>query len=176
MSKMKSFGIAFGFLLFNFIAFAQSTFPENGIADPRTGHYAFTNATIVKDGNTTMNNATLVIRKGKITQVGTGLKVPAGAVTIDCKGKYIYPSFIDIYADYGTGTPQRPAGAGGFNPGQQAQLITTTKGAYGWNAAIKSDADAFEVFTVDDAKAKPLREAGFVLFRCRIYSFLSKGI
>ena len=33
---------------------AQATFPENGIADPRHGHYAFTNATIVKDANTTI--------------------------------------------------------------------------------------------------------------------------
>ena len=38
---------------------AQATFPENGVADPRHGHYAFTNATIVKDATTTLNNATL---------------------------------------------------------------------------------------------------------------------
>src|SRR5688572_29067484 len=87
---------------------AQVTFPENGVADPRHGHYAFTNATIVKDANTTLTNATLVIKDGRITAVGSGLKTPAGAVEIDCKGKYIYPSFIDIYTDYGT--PQRTAG------------------------------------------------------------------
>jgi len=175
MSKMKSLSIACVFLLFNLIVFAQPTFPENGIADPRTGHYAFINATIVKDGNTTINNATLVIRDGKITQVGTGLKVPSGAVTVDCKGKFIYPSFIDIYADYGTTTPQRPAGAGGFNPGQQAQLTTTVKGAYGWNAAIKSDADAYKVFAVDDAKAKSLREAGFGSVLSHVRDGISRG-
>ena len=48
---------------------AQVTFPENGIADPRHGHYAFTNATIVKDAGTTITNATLVIRDGKIIAV-----------------------------------------------------------------------------------------------------------
>src|SRR6185295_12846917 len=53
-------------------AFSQQTFPENGVADTREGCYAFTNATIVKDGQTTLNNATLVIRKGKIISVGTG--------------------------------------------------------------------------------------------------------
>jgi hypothetical protein len=37
---------------------AQETFPENGVADPRHGHYAFINATIVKDASTTLNNAT----------------------------------------------------------------------------------------------------------------------
>ncbi len=86
---------------------AQTTFPENGIADPRHGHYAFTNASIVKDATTTLTNATLVIKDGKIVAVGTNLKVPAGAVEVDCKGKFIYPSFIDIYADYGTPGLQR---------------------------------------------------------------------
>ena len=67
-------------LLFSISAFAQPTFPENGIADPRHGHYAFTNATIVKDVSNTLTNATLVIKDGRIVAVGTGLAVPAGAV------------------------------------------------------------------------------------------------
>lgn len=42
---------------------AQVTFPVNGVADPREGCYAFTNATIVKDGQTTLTNATILIRQ-----------------------------------------------------------------------------------------------------------------
>src|SRR5688572_7052201 len=97
---------------------AQVTFPENGVVDPRHGHYAFTNATIVKDASNTISNATMVIRDGKIVSIGAGLKVPAGAVEVDCRGRYIYPSLIDIYADYGTQTPSLGAG-GQFTPGQQ---------------------------------------------------------
>src|ERR1044071_6748575 len=101
-------------LLLTFSGTAQITFPENGVADPRHGHYAFTNATIVKDAATTLTNATLIIKDGKIVAVGTNLKVPTGAVEVDCKGKFIYPSFIDIYADYGTpALQQRPGGPGG---------------------------------------------------------------
>ena len=55
----------------------------------------------------------------------------------------MYPSFIDIYADYGTTTPQRPQD---FNFFARGQLETATKGAYGWNQAIKSEADAYKVF------------------------------
>jgi imidazolonepropionase-like amidohydrolase len=155
----------------------QVTFPENGVADPRHGHYAFTNATIVKDGATTLNNATLVIKNGKIVAIGTNIKVPAGAVEVDCKDKYIYPSFIDIYADYGTTLPQRQAGAGGgqFNFSQQPQLNTATKGAYGWNQAIKTDADAYKVFAVDDAKAKPLREVGFGTVLSHVRDGIARG-
>ncbi|MDP4262584.1 MAG: amidohydrolase family protein, partial [Bacteroidota bacterium] len=160
-------------------AFSQPTFPENGVADSREGCYAFTNATIVKDGQTTLNNATLVIRKGKIIAVGAGVTVPKDAVTIDCSGKFLYPSFIDIYGDYGTSLPQTATtpgrNFGGFTPGQQAQIESGTKGAYGWNEAIKSDADAYKVFTVDDAKAKPLREAGFGTVLSHVRDGIARG-
>ncbi len=153
---------------------AQPTFPENGVASPRHGHYAFTNATIVKDATTTISNATLVVKDGKIVAVGSNLKAPAGAVEIDCKGKFIYPSFIDIYSDYGMATPQR-TGGGGFNFAQPAQLETATKGAYGWNQAIKSDVDAYKSFTVDDAKAKPLRDAGFGTVLSHVKDGIARG-
>src|SRR6185436_11206344 len=107
---------------------AQPTFPENGVADPRHGYYAFTNATIVKDGQTTLTNATLVTKDGKITAVGSGLSVPAGAVEVDCKGKYIYPSFIDIYTDYGTPQRQPQQGGAGFNFFAQQQYESNVKG------------------------------------------------
>ena len=139
---------------------AQETFFTNGVADKREGCYAFTNATIVKDAQTTLTNATLIIRQGKITAVGNNIAVPADAVVIDCKDKYIYPSLIDIYSDYGMAAPQRPAGgAGGFFG--TVQLNNNQKGAYGWNQALKADVEAYKLFTVDDGKAKSLRELGF---------------
>lgn len=175
MKKAKSLLIACGVLFFTKSALAQPTFPENGIADPKVGHYAFTNATIVKDGSTTLNNATMIIKNGKIVAVGTNLKVPAGAVEVNCTGKYLYPSFIDIYADYGI--PQRPLQqqSGGFNFAQQPQLETNQKGPYGWNQALKSDVDAFRVFNVDDTKAKPLREAGFGSVLSHVRDGIARG-
>ncbi len=152
---------------------SQATFPENGVGDTRHGYYAFTNATIVKDGNTTLSNATLIIKDRKIISVGANLKLPAGAVEIDCKGKYIYPSFIDIYADYGTSLPAPPQGGGGFFGPQQ--LTSNAKGPYGWNQAIKSDADAYKVFSVDDTKAKPLREAGFGTVLSHVRDGIARG-
>src|SRR5215217_5960484 len=98
MKKAKSLLLACGVLLFTQSVSAQATFPENGVADPRHGYYAFTNATIVKDASSTLTNATLIIKDGKIISVGTNLKTPIGAVEVNCSGKFIYPSFIDIYA------------------------------------------------------------------------------
>ncbi len=138
---------------------AQETFFENGVADKRDGCYAFTNATIVQTAETTLQNATLVIRDGKITAVGVGIAIPKDAVVIDCKDKFIYPSLIDVYSDYGVPTPQRQQTA--FNFFGAAQLTSNQKGAYGWNQALRADVDAYKIFTADDRAAKTFRDAGF---------------
>lgn len=46
-------------LLTMYSASAQETFPVNGVAEPKNVVYAFVHATIVKDGQTTLNNCTL---------------------------------------------------------------------------------------------------------------------
>lgn len=156
----KSLSLMGLLLAFKFSALAQATFPVNGVADPKNGYYAFTNATIVKDAQTTVTNATLVIRDGKIVSVGANVTAPKDAVVIDCKGKFIYPSFIDAYSDYGITAPTRQLG-GGFNFNQPAQLTSNQKGAFGWNQAIHSDVEGGKLFNTDEAKAKTLRDIGF---------------
>ncbi|MFT3950166.1 MAG: amidohydrolase family protein [Agriterribacter sp.] len=157
MKRILSF-LAILFMLYEQIS-AQQTFPVNGIADERLGYYAFTNATVVKDAQTTLQNAVVIIKKGKIIAVGTSIPVPKEAVIIDCKGKYLIPSFIDIYSDYGIPAPQRSAAP--FNYSAPAQLTSNTKGAYGWNQAIKADINGASIFAADAAKAKALRDIGF---------------
>lgn len=158
---------------------AQATFPENGVADPRLGYYAFTHATLVKDASTTINDATLVIKDGRIIAVGAGLSVPAGAVAIDCKGKYIYPSFIDLYADYGisaaAGVTRGPGGGGGFDFLRPSQLESNQKGPYGWNQALHSDVQAHTQFSADDSKAKPLRDLGFGTVLSHVRDGIARG-
>jgi imidazolonepropionase-like amidohydrolase len=173
MRKTKSLLMACGFLLLAVVSLAQPTFPENGVADPRHRHYAFTNATIVKDASTTLSGATMIIRDGKIEAIGTNLKVPAGAVEVDCKGKYIYPSFIDIFSDYGT--PAQTPRTGGFDFFARAQLTSNTKGAYGWNQAIRPETDASKLFAADDAKAKPLRDLGFGTVLTQVKDGIARG-
>ena len=140
------------------MAQAQETFPVNGVADKRVATYAFTNTTIVKNAETTLQNATLIITKDKIVAIGNNIAIPANAIVVDCKDKFIYPSFIDAYTDYGIAAVPR---APGFNFFAPAQLTTNQKGAFGWNQAIRSDVDAVKIFSVDEAKAKGYREAGF---------------
>ncbi|MCC6912738.1 MAG: amidohydrolase family protein [Rhodospirillaceae bacterium] len=54
---------------------------------------------IVGDGSAPIENATVVVEGGKITQVGpaAGVKAPAGATRVDAKGKTIMPTLIDTH-------------------------------------------------------------------------------
>jgi len=169
----KTIFLLTGFILQAFFSKAQVTFPVNGVVDPRDGCYAFTNATIVKDGQTTLANATLIIKDGTIVAAGTGLSLPKDAVVIDCSGKYIYPSFIDIYSDYGISTPERPRT--GFDFRAPAQLTSNTRGAVNWNQAIHPETEGSKLFTADDAKAKPLRDNGFGAVLTHLHDGIARG-
>ena len=162
-------------LLVTLCSKAQTTFPVNGVADPRVGCYAFTHATLVKDGQTTLSDATLVIRDGLIVSAGPAAAVPKDAVVVDCSGKYIYPSFIDIYSDYGIQTAERGTGRPAFDFRAPAQINSNTKGAYNWNQAIHPETDASRLFVVDDAKARPLREIGFGTVLSHLKDGIARG-
>ena len=148
---------------------AQETFPVNGVADQRSDYFAFTNATIVKDPQTTLQNATLVIKQGKIIAVGANIAVPKDAVVVDCKGKYIYPSFIDLFSDYGIEAPKGGSGSDNF------QNISNTKGAYSWNQALKPETDASKLFNVNNDKAKDLRGIGFGTVLTHVQDGIARG-
>lgn len=139
------------------ISNAQETFPLNGVKDTRPTTYAFTNATVVVNSTTKLENATIVVKNGVIENVGPGLPIPKGAMVVDCKGKTIYPSFIDINTNYGM--PEAKRGGGRDNRGPQ--FLSNKKGAYSWNEAIRPEFDAKTAFNTNEDKANGLREQGF---------------
>ena len=173
MTFLRTASLLFLFAFFSNHVKSQITSPVNGVADVRNVTYAFTNATIVKEAQTILSNATLIIKMGKIVAVGNGIAIPADAIVTDCSGKFIYPSFIDIYSDYGVTAPIR--NAGGFNFFATAQLNTNTKGAFGWNQAIKPETNAALLFSADEAKAKTLRENGFGIVLTHQKDGISRG-
>lgn len=155
------------------LAKAQPTFPVNGIAEEKVSTYAFVNATIVAESGSVLNSASMVVKNGKILGIGPNLSIPKEAMVVDCKGKYIYPSFIDIYSDYGMppvdATPRR------FNFSAPAQLTSNQKGPYGWNQAIRSDVQAVASFSADPVKAQQLREQGFGTVLSHVKDGIARG-
>ncbi|MBM3442526.1 MAG: amidohydrolase family protein [Bacteroidetes bacterium] len=153
---------------------AQSTFSVNGVADHRSGVYAFLHATIHRDAKTVLNDATLLIRDGKVESVGNSLAIPSDAVVVDCAGKHLYPSFIDVFADYGMPPQAQRSFAGGFDF-RNIQLNSSQKGAYGWNQSIRPEVEASKLFAADEAKAKGLRDIGFGTVLTHLKDGIARG-
>ncbi|WP_295651456.1 amidohydrolase family protein [uncultured Mucilaginibacter sp.] len=177
MKKLLLFCIA---LLLVHLSQAQVTYPVNGSWDVRPGQYAFTNATIVVSADQTITNGVLLIKDREIEAVGAGIAIPKGYVTVDLKGKYIYPGLVDAYTTYGTPEAARAAfgaggagGGGGF--GRIAVPVSTKTGPYGWNEAIKPEMTAKAVFHVDATKAADLKKIGFGAVQSLIHDGIARG-
>ncbi|MBP9797437.1 MAG: amidohydrolase family protein, partial [Chitinophagales bacterium] len=139
--------------LFSISGITQTTFPVNGVFDVREKTYALINATLIIDPNTKIENGTLVIRDGKIVDAGN-VVAPKDAVIIDAKGKFIYPSFIDLDADYGIPSKINPPS------GQGPQMENNFNTALNWNQAITPEFNAYENFAPDTSKNKSFRNIG----------------
>jgi imidazolonepropionase-like amidohydrolase len=164
--------LLYGFIaLFCNFARAQETYPVNGVQDIRPGLYAFTNATIVASSTQTIPNGTLLIKDRLIEAIGTGISIPKGYVTIDLKGKYIYPGLIDAYTTYGL--PEAPRQVFSFN--RTPVPVSTKAGAYGWNEAIKPEMNVKAIFHADAAKADALKKNGFSAVQSLIHDGIARG-
>ncbi len=76
------------------------------------------NATILTVTGGTIENGSILIRDGKIAEVGTDVSVPRGAHVIDATGRYVMPGIIDAHSHI----------AGGFNEGSvQVSSMTGVK-------------------------------------------------
>ena len=138
-----------------FLRAQTTTFPVNGATDNRHTVFAFTNAHIQIDPESSIEKGTMLVKDGLILEIGTTVNIPKGALTYDLKGKWIYPSFIDSYTNYGMPEVKR----GQWSP--FPQTTSARDGAFGWNEALKPETDASKVFVSDTKVADEYRNLGF---------------
>ena len=142
--------------------FAQETFPINGVEDNRENYYAFFNANIVVDYNTTVENGTLIIKNGKIISVGKDINIPNGVRKFDLNGNFIYPSFIDLYSDYGIVKNKSNRSSGGrMSSYTNPQILSNKDGPFSWNESIRPEYNSVENIKFDQKKSNILRKEGF---------------
>lgn len=55
---------------------------------------ALTGGTVHTVSGGVLPNATVLVRDGKIVQVGSGIAVPSDAKVFDCAGKHVYPGYV----------------------------------------------------------------------------------
>ena len=134
------------------VAFAQETFPFNGIRPKDVTSYALVNATIYSTPENKLEGATVVIEKGKIIAIGRGIAIPANCVRIDVTGKFIYAGFIDIFSSYGIPKKQ--------NQVNHEETDDSGKGPLNWNATIHPEYSASFEIHHNEEDAESYRNAG----------------
>lgn len=135
--------------------FSQTTFPPHGLHEHTPRVFAFTNCTVVAQPGLTIDNATLIIRDGRIENLGKGIHIPPDAQIRDLKGAWIFPGFIDAWSGYGFDKFKRPGG------GRTPQHLSKTEGPYAWNQAVKPEYKLAEALDHKPEAAKKLRSMGF---------------
>lgn len=67
-------------------------------AQVKKGDLLIKNATVLTVTNGTQQNTDVLIRDGKISRIGKGLKAPNGVQEIDATGKFLMPGIIDAHS------------------------------------------------------------------------------
>jgi len=62
---------------------------------------AITNGTVLTMAGETIEKGTVLVRDGKILEVGAGVRIPAGATVVDADGKYVMPGIVDAMTYFG---------------------------------------------------------------------------
>ena len=164
-------GIVWCLLCCSILLSAQEYFPLNGVKDARNGHYLLYNATIVKADGSMLQNGSIEIKDGKIVTVSSSKGSANAAIPVDMNGHYIYPSFVDIYSDYGM--PEVERSRRDFRAPQQ--MISRKEGPYGWNQALKPEVNAAEQVSYAGKSAEGLLKLGFGAVSTHQMDGISRG-
>ncbi|MGO4904303.1 amidohydrolase family protein [Flavobacterium sp. W20_MBD1_R3] len=160
-------------LFFSFLLpkiYAQEYFPNNeGVQNKNTNFTAFTNAKIYVTPIQIIEKGTLLIQNGKVIGVGNSIAIPKNCITINLEGKSIYPSFIDIYTNFGIEKPK------GITSSERNPLYDTKRAGYYWNESIRSEVNSYESFKYDPAKAEELLKAGFGVVGTHVSDGIARG-
>ena len=166
---MKLKMLVFGLCLVSSIGFSQDYFPKNDGVKVSNNHYtALTNATIYTSPTEIIEKGTLLLKNGQVVAVGKNVQIPLQTVVTDLSGKTIYPSFIDLFSDFGV---KKPASARG---GRGSQYEPTREGFY-WNDHIMPENNAIDQFSFNAKAAKDLMSQGFGVVNTHIQDGVARG-
>ena len=137
--------------------YGQDYFPTNTGVKTTSSHFqAITNATVHSTSNTTLQNASILFKDGRIVAIGNEITLPKNTLVHNYEGKHIYPSFIELYSSFGLPNGKAPSG----NRRSGVSYAAKRKGYY-WNDHILSDYHSVNDYAYDAALAKKMRKEGF---------------
>ena len=156
MGAFNKFFTAIIILIPFFVLSQKEYFPTNsGVKVVNEPHKAFVNATIVVNSEITIKEGVLIVRDGKIIDIGSNIEIPKNSIVIDKKGKFIYPSFIETTSSMSVKEAKR------LTYSTRSALYGPSREGFYWNDHILSDYKAYLDYKYDTNKAKELRASGF---------------
>ena len=136
--------------------YSQEYFPNNeSVQNKNNNLAAFINAKIIVSPTQTIEKGTLLVQNGRVISVGSTVQIPKNSLVVDLAGKWIYPSFIDIYTNFGVEKPKRSSSS------DRSPMYDTKRTGYYWSEHIKSEINGFDNFKYDATKAEAMLKAGF---------------
>ena len=114
--------------LFALVIVAGTTALAQIPAPPKSQTVALTHFTIYPVTNDPVPDGSIVFIEGKITDIGTNVVIPKGCVTINLKGKHVYPVLIQTYSNLGlteigaVGVTNDSTEHGDINPNVRAEV------------------------------------------------------
>lgn len=167
---IKNYIVALSFLCCTCL-FGQDYFPKNdGVKNTNTNYTAFINAKIHVSPSQIIDNGTLLIKGGKVLSTGTSLSIPKNTNIINLEGKSIYPSFIDMYSDFGIEKPKSAPRNRSLAPQYDA-----SRTGYYWNDHVMPENKALSKFKFDSKKSTDLLKAGFGVVNTHIQDGIHRG-
>jgi len=152
------------------IASAQEYIPKNdGVKTPENGYVAFTGAKIFMAPGQVIDDGTLLIHKGKVAQVGKQVNIPENSAVIDLKGLSVYPSFIDVYSDFGIDLPESD------KDGSRSAQYDSKREGYYWNEHVMPETDATSKFKYSKVKAEAYLKQGFGVVNTHVQDGIVRG-
>ncbi|WP_425076007.1 amidohydrolase family protein [Psychroserpens sp. S379A] len=156
--------------LCSFSLLAQEYFPKNdGVKAVNSNYTAFVNAKIYITPSQVIDQGTLLIKDGKVVSSGASVSLPKNTTVVNVEGKSIYPSFIDMYSDFGVEKPKRASGSG------RSPQYNATRTGYYWNDHVMPEHNAISKFKFDTKKAKAFLNAGFGVVNTHIQDGIVRG-
>ena len=149
---------------------SQDYFPENdGVKTSNQPYNVFINATIIVSPDKKIEKGILIERDGIVVEVGKNIEIPKNSILHDKTGQYIYPSFIDLYSNFGIRKAESSS-----RRGRSSQYNPNREGFY-WNDHILSDYNSINDYSFDPVKSKKLREAGFGIVNAHRENGIHRG-
>ena len=157
-------------LCYFLLSYSQDYKPNNSsVKSNNTNFTAITNAKIHISYDKVIENGTLLIQDGFVVRSGKEIKIPKNCVIINAKGKFLYPSFIDVFSSFGVKKPNR------LSSSSRSPQYEPTREGYYWNDHIRPEQNALDYFEFDKKKAKELLNIGFGVVNTHLDDGIVRG-